>query len=134
LIEAGHVETVDEAFERYLDRNSPAFVERELLAPADAIALIESAGGVAVFVHPPVTEDYEAVAATLAGAGLFGIEVYYRHYPPDQVEALRTLAERLDLVPSGGSDYHALQRDHEVEPGCFDFPAEAVARLLDEAA
>jgi 3',5'-nucleoside bisphosphate phosphatase len=66
--------------------------------------------------------------------GLFGIEVYYRDYPPEQVAELRLLAERLDLVPSGGSDYHGLPREREIEPGCFAFPEEAVRRLLDEAA
>jgi 3',5'-nucleoside bisphosphate phosphatase len=134
LIEAGHVASIDEAFERYLDRNSPAYVERERLTPEDSIALITEAGGAAVFAHPPLTYEYETHAAALAPAGLFGMEVYYRHYAPKQVEALRALAERLGLVASGGSDYHGLEREHEIEPGCFAFPAVAAERLLDEAA
>ncbi|MCA9851408.1 MAG: hypothetical protein KC461_12295, partial [Dehalococcoidia bacterium] len=89
--------------------------------------------GLAVFAHPPFTADYERIAEGLAGMGLDGIEVYYRHYEPEVVESLRALAERLDLVPSGGSDFHGLEREHEHEPGHFDMPREAVARLLEVA-
>ena len=133
LIEAGHVADVDEAFARYLDRNSPAYVERERLLPADAIALIHSASGFAVFAHPPFTDDYERVAADLAEAGLDGMEVYYRHYEPEQVESLRVLAERLGLTPSGGSDFHGLQRENEHEPGQFNMPGEAIDELIEVA-
>ncbi|MCB9491719.1 MAG: PHP domain-containing protein [Dehalococcoidia bacterium] len=133
LIEAGHVADVDEAFARYLGRNSPAYIEGKRLYPQEAIELIHGAGGLAVFAHPPFTADYERIAEGLAGMGLDGIEVYYRHYEPEVVESLRALAERLDLVPSGGSDFHGLEREHEHEPGHFDMPREAVARLLEVA-
>lgn len=133
LIEAGHVADVDEAFERYLGRYSPAYVERERLLPGDAVDLIHSAGGLALFAHPPFTAGYELVAEDLAGHGLDGIEVYYRHYDDEQVEALLQLARRLDLVPSGGSDFHGLQREHEHEPGQFEMPSDAVAGLIAAA-
>jgi len=133
LIEAGCVADIDDAFARYLDRNSPAYVEREKLLPADAIELIHSANGFAVFAHPPFTTDYETVAATLAEAGLDGMEVYYRYYPPEQVESLRVLAERLGLTPSGGSDFHGLPRENEHEPGQFEMPGEALDELLGVA-
>lgn len=134
LIEAGHVADVDEAFERYLANDSPAYVPRERVEPEAAIELIQNAGGVAVFAHPPFTEHHEAIATRLAAAGLFGMEVYYRDYGPEQVIELAALASRLGLTPSGGSDYHGLPRRREVEPGCFAFPEEAIERLLSEAA
>lgn len=133
LIEAGHVADVDEAFARYLNRDSPAYVERERLLPAESVALIHSAGGLAVFAHPPYTDDHETVAEELAAAGLDGIEVYYRYYEPEVVESLRLLAERLGLVPSGGSDFHGLPRENEHEPGQFEMPAEAIGRLIEVA-
>lgn len=134
LIEAGHARDVDEAFERYLGSDSPAYVPRERVEPEMAIDLIGEAGGVAVFAHPTFTDDYETIAARLASTGLFGIEVYYRDYTPEQVAELAGLAERLGLTPSGGSDFHGLARAREVEPGCFEFPEQAVQRLLEEAA
>lgn len=134
LIEAGHVATVDEAFARYLGRNSPAYVERERLLPTEAIALIRSAGGLAVFAHPPFTDGHEAHARVLAAAGLWGMETYYRFYDETTVETLRALAETLGLVPTGGSDYHGNDRAHEVPPGAFAFPPHAVERMLSAAA
>lgn len=142
LVEAGYVQDTDEAFRTYIADDSPAYVEREKIDPAHAIDLIHQARGLAVYAHaagrggpdgvPP--EQYEALARSLADAGLDGLEVYYRRYSPREVEALRTLADRLGLVPTGGSDFHGLGRDLETEPGCFAMPAEAVQHVLDVAA
>jgi len=133
LMEAGHVASVDEAFDRYLGRNSPAYIEGKRLYADRAIELIHGAGGLAVFAHPPFTADYERIAEELARMGLDAMEVYYRHYEPEVVESLRLLAERLGLVPSGGSDFHGLPRENEHEPGQFEMPAEAIERLLEVA-
>ena len=134
LIEAGHVANIDEAFARYLGRNSPAYVERERLLPEAAIALVREAGGLPVFAHPPFTDDYVPRAEAMAADGLWGIECYYRFYPPETVEALTALAVRLGLAASGGSDYHGAGRDQEVPPGGFDFPASAAEAFLEAAA
>ncbi|MDA1240608.1 MAG: PHP domain-containing protein [Chloroflexi bacterium] len=134
LVEAGHVASTDEAFTRLLDRNSPAYVERERLLPADAVRLIHAAGGLAVFAHPPFTDDYVPVAEAMATVGLDGMEVYYSHYDAETVASLLALAERLGLLPAGGSDYHGLQRANEREPGDLPMPPEAVERILAYAA
>ncbi len=131
LIEAGHVANIDEAFARYLGRNSPAYVERERLLPEDSIALIRDAGGLPIFAHPPFTDGYVPRAEAMAAAGLWGIECYYRFYTPETVEALTALAARLGLIASGGSDYHGAGRDHEVLPGGFEFPARAAEAFLE---
>lgn len=134
LIEAGHVGDVDEAFARYLGRNSPAYVERERLVPADAVRLVHEGGGIAVFAHPPFTDGYEAVAEALAAAGLDGIEVYYRHYDAETVASLRALADRLGLLPTGGSDFHGLDREHEHEPGDHPLRSDHIDRIMEYAA
>ena len=133
LIERGHVHSIEEAFDRYLARNSPAYVEREKLAPPEAIAIISAAGGLAVFAHPSFTDDHERVAAELAAQGLFGLEAYYKAYPPELVESLRALAERLGLFALGGSDYHGLAREDEREPGDIPLPNDVVEALLTAA-
>lgn len=133
LVEAGHVATIGEAFDRFLGRGAPAYVDRETLGPAEAIAMIRGAGGLPVFAHPSFTDNYEAVAEELAGLGVFGMEVYYKAYPPELVEKLRLLAERLGLFALGGSDYHALPRDDEREPGDIPLPDAVVEALLARA-
>ncbi|MDA1002504.1 MAG: PHP domain-containing protein [Chloroflexi bacterium] len=133
LLEAGHVASIEEAFDRFLARGQPAYVERERLEPAEAIALVRGAGGLPVFAHPPFTDDYAALAAEFADIGLWGLEVYYGAYPADQVEALRHLAERLGLAATGGSDFHAPDRQNERMPGEIPFPTAAVDAMLAAA-
>lgn len=133
LLEAGHVDSIEEAFDRFLGRGRPAYVERERLEPAEAIALVRGAGGLPVFAHPPFTDDYAALAAELADIGLWGLEVYYGAYPADQVDALRNLAERLGLAATGGSDFHAPDRRNERAPGEITFPDAAVDAMLADA-
>ncbi len=133
LLERGHVASIEQAFDRYLARNGPAYVEREKLDPEQAVAMITAAGGLAIFAHPSFTSGHDAIAARLASAGLFGMEVYYKDYAPELVEELRLLAERLGLFALGGSDYHALPRQREREPGDIPLPDEVVTRFLEEA-
>lgn len=133
LIERGHVASVNEAFDRFLARGMPAYVERDTIGPAEAITMIRDAGGLPVFAHPSFTKDYEAVAGMLASNGLFGMEVYYKAYEPPLVELLRGLAERLGLFALGGSDFHGLGNPDEREPGDTPLP-DAVVRAFLEAA
>lgn len=130
LLEAGHISTFNEAFDRFLGRNGPAYSERDKLSPADAVAMIRSAGGVAVFAHPSFTTDYARVAEELRDAGLFGIEVYYKAYPPALVNELRALADRLGLFALGGSDFHGIDRPDEREPGDIPLPDEQTEAFL----
>jgi predicted metal-dependent phosphoesterase TrpH len=134
LIEAGHVETMEEAFDRYLARESPAYVPRERFSAEEGIALVREAGGLPVFAHPGFTDRFEAMAAEMARAGLFGLEVYYKHYGPDTVASLRALADRVGLFPTGGSDFHAFDRQDERAPGEIPLPDAVVEALLDAAA
>jgi len=133
LLEAGHIETINEAFDRFLGRGMPAYFERETLSPSEAIGMIRDAGGLALFAHPSFTQEYEQVAADLAAEGLFGLEVYYKGYEPGLVESLRQLAERLGLFALGGSDYHGMDRSDEREPGDIPLPDEVVWAFLEAA-
>lgn len=131
LVEAGHVASTDEAFERFIGRNGPAYAEREKMTPAQAVELIRAAGGIPVCAHPTYIDDMEGELAKLVPAGLIGMEVYYRRYTPEQVESLRRVADRLGLFPLGGSDYHAMDRDAECEPGDIPLPDEIVDAFVE---
>ncbi len=133
LQERGYVETITEAFDRYLGRNSPAYVEREKLTPPEAVAMIRTAGGLPIFAHPSFTDHYEQVAASLAAERLFGMEVYYKAYSPELVQSLHDLAQAHSLFALGGSDYHGLDRDDEREPGDIPLPDDVVDAFLAAA-
>ncbi len=122
LVEGGHVATVKEAFDKYIARNGPAYVEREKMTPAEAVETIVQLGGVPCIAHPRDLEEMDGVLAELKEAGLAGMEVYYKDYAPGEVERLRQAAERFDLVPWGGSDYHGLHGPDEPNPGGMHTP------------
>jgi hypothetical protein len=136
LVEAGHVSTVNEAFDRFLSRTGPAYVEREKLTPQQVIAIITGVGGFATLAHPRefgAPQGFEPLLEGLVRAGLTGMEVYYQDYSPEHVAALRRLADRLGLIPLGGSDYHGLGGPRQREPGDIPLIMEPVERLLDLA-
>ncbi|HLZ72318.1 MAG TPA: PHP domain-containing protein [Dehalococcoidia bacterium] len=130
LVERGYVESIPEAFDRFIGRNGPAYAEREKLTPTEAVQMIRKAGGLPVVAHPHYTPNAEAILAELAGQGLGGMEVYYKDLGPEKVAELLAIATRLRLLPTGGSDYHALKNPGEREPGDIPLPDEAVEALL----
>jgi 3',5'-nucleoside bisphosphate phosphatase len=133
LVEAGHVSTVSEAFDLYLSRNGPAYVERDRLSPQEVIGLILGVGGLATLAHPRelfASGGLEGLLGVLKGAGLSGMEVYYQDYLPDEVETFRALAAKFELISMGGSDYHGLGGPQQREPGNIPLPMEPVERFL----
>jgi predicted metal-dependent phosphoesterase TrpH len=136
LVEAGHVATVNEAFDLYLSRNGPAYVERDRLGPDEVVKLLLGVGGMATLAHPRelyASGNLEELLSLLTSAGLTGMEVYYQDYFPEEIETLRALAARFGLIPLGGSDYHGLGGPQQREPGNIPLPMEPVERLLSLA-
>ena len=136
LVERGYVKYPAEAFERYLGRDRPGYVGRPNLRPAEAIELLRGNGAVPVLAHPSyvlpedsVDRDLKDVIAELKQAGLAGMEVYYKSYTLEQIDALASLAQDLDLIPCGGTDYHASGNPGEPEPGAVGPPPKTVAAL-----
>lgn len=107
MIAAGHAVDFREAFERYLGNGKAAFVAKDHLPLADAIALIHRAGGLAVLAHPGGGQlgRREGIAALVA-VGLDGLEVLHPSHSWEDSQRLDALATEFDLVRSGGSDWH----------------------------
>jgi 3',5'-nucleoside bisphosphate phosphatase len=105
MIDAGHVTSFEEAFDRFLGSGQPAFVPRTGLSPAAVVAAIHAAGGVASLAHPGVTRQ-PALIGPLADEGLDAIEAYHSDHTAEMQHAALATAGRLGLLVSGGSDYH----------------------------
>lgn len=132
LLEAGHISNVSEAFEKYIGRNGPAYVERFRLTPEDAVALILQAGGVPVLAHPREVTGY---IESLVKVGLIGLEVYYGMYDDQTRSELARLARQYGLITTGGSDFHGLNKmAHMSNLGMIDVPPMVVDRLREKAA
>ncbi len=106
MVEAGYVPDIKSAFNRYIGRNGPAYVERYKLTPAEAVQSIRAVDGLAVIAHPLDGAGSIPMIAPLAAAGLGGMECYYTGYTSDQIALLETIAHKYGLVTSGGSDFH----------------------------
>lgn len=130
LVEGGYVASIAEAFDRYIGRNGPAYMERDKTTPAEAVALVAEAGGLAVLAHPRELEGLDDKLAQLKEAGLVGLEVYYQDYDQATIDRLLAAGRRHGLLPLGGSDYHGLGGDHERLPGDIPLPEEPVRALL----
>ena len=110
LVSKKIVKSRDEAFIDLLHNDSRFYVSHAAPTPAEAIALIRRAGGVAVIAHPFASHRGQILKAEdfadLVLAGLNGIEVDHRDQNPDERAMLRVIAHELDLVIPGSSDYH----------------------------
>ena len=104
------VATRDEAFADLLHNESKYYVTHAAPTPADAIATIKSAGGVAVIAHPFASRRGQILTADsfqdLVAAGLDGIEVHHRDQSAAEQRVLTEIARELHLVTTGASDYH----------------------------
>ena len=105
LVDAGHVKSVQEAFDRYLADGGLAYVARVGASPAEVVALVRAGGGISSLAHPGLLRKDHLIPA-LAAAGLDAIEAFHsEHDAADQGRYCR-LAERHGLAVSGGSDFH----------------------------
>ena len=115
MVEAGVVATEEEAFDRYIGDGGAAHVPKHALDPVDAVELIRRAGGVCVLAHPGMWGDQTSVPDELiermAAAGMTGLEVDHCDHTPEQRAYYAALADRLALVPTGGSDCHGTRYD-----------------------
>jgi len=123
------VGTYEQAFEKYIGQNGPAFVPKPDFAPVQAIRLIHEARGVAVIAHPMINNTFEQIES-LAGSGLDGIEVYHPHHKQSQTDHLKHLATRFRLLCCGGSDFHGREGRYG-KIGSEPVPVEYLDRLKE---
>ncbi|MGI6655526.1 MAG: PHP domain-containing protein [Desulfobulbus sp.] len=110
LMTKGVVGSFSEAFQRYLGKNKSAWAGRFCYTPAEAIAALHRAGGIAVLAHPVQIDQslriLPAIIAELALRGLDGIECFYPTHTRTIRKKLSAIAQKHGLLITGGSDYH----------------------------
>ena len=132
LLNRRYVQTLQEAFDRFIGLDSPAYVPRLRLTPPEVMQTITEAGGVPVIAHPA-----HSGAATVrripefVGYGLRGVEVYYPHHSSEDVEMLLGLCREHGLLATGGSDFHGLGIEGGASLGSVYVPPECVERLRE---
>lgn len=129
MVAAGYVACVADAFEQWLGSGRPAFVSRAGASPAEVVAIVQRAGGVAAMAHPGVTKR-DDLAPALAAAGLDAIEVWHSEHDETQTAAYRAMAKQHGLLMTGGSDFHGDAAGRVCGLGAVGMPREAYDRLL----
>jgi 3',5'-nucleoside bisphosphate phosphatase len=132
LVKAGLCSSLDEAFDRYLKKNRPAWVPKFKMSAADAIELIHQAGGAAVMAHPGLNRTDEVIPG-MVEAGLDGIECFHTKHSASTAQHYLKLAERFNLLVTGGSDCHGMNKGKPLI-GTVKLPYHHVENLKARAA
>jgi hypothetical protein len=110
MVEKGHVGSIQEAFDEYLDESAKGYVEREEPTLHEAIERVIAGGGVPSIAHPVrvphAGEDISALIDEMRNMGLPAIEAYHSDHERSDVKFYLDLAQRFGLAVTGGSDFH----------------------------
>ncbi len=131
LVQEGFCSSQDEAFERFLKKNRPAWVPKHKISALDAIALIGQAGGLAVMAHPGLNRSDQIIPA-LVEQGLDGIECFHTKHSAATSEHYLRIAAQHNLLVTGGSDCHGYSKGKPLIGGT-KLPGVYLAKLKQAA-
>ncbi|MFP4194383.1 MAG: PHP domain-containing protein [Desulfosalsimonas sp.] len=122
LVRKGYAANVDEAFDSYLGKGRPAYVDKPRIPAREAVEAVDSAEGIAVLAHPGLLPEsafnrLEFLVSELAEMGLGGIEAYYPGHDPKETDLYERIAEKYGLLVTGGTDFHG-DINPEISIGC----------------
>ncbi|AIS52456.1 protein TrpH [Thermoanaerobacter kivui] len=132
MIKKNYVESVKEAFDKYIGVGAPAYVERYRITPFKAIEYILENGAVPVLAHPGLLQE-DAIIKELVNNGLVGIEVYHSKHTSHDVEKYLKKAKEYNLIITGGTDFHGIEVDGRDLLGTIKLECEYVEILKSKA-
>ncbi|MFQ5551761.1 MAG: PHP domain-containing protein, partial [Gemmatimonadales bacterium] len=131
LVDAGHATSRQGAFDRWIGYRRPGFVAKKLPAVAAVARLVTELGGVSVAAHLG-SRGTRVVVQELSAAGVDGIEVLHPSHDDATAQELDRLADRFDMLRSGGSDWHGPSAEIDrATLGDMDVPAVWLDRIRE---
>ncbi len=127
MVKQGLVNSIHEAFEKYIGDKGPAYICGFRLSPLEAIRLIKDSGGIAVLAHPYILNNDELIPEFVK-CGLKGLEVYYPEHTRSMVNFYLSLARQYNLAVTGGSDFHGKAKP-QIQIGSTKIPYTLVEAL-----
>lgn len=123
LVKRGYVKNLKEAFTKYLAKGCPGYVDKKRLKLAEAINVIEEAGGICVVAHPAQLSlngsgEYKEFFSKIKDAGVKGVEAYSSHHSEEENLLFHSLANEVGMFVTGGSDFHGDMKEN-VKLGIF---------------
>lgn len=129
MMEKGYVDSVKEAFHRYLAEGKPCYEPGEPFSTEEALDVIHQAQGKTVLAHPHLIKN-SALVKHLLTLDFDGIECYYALFPPQKEQQWLDEARKRKLFPTGGSDFHGTPKPH-LYLGCSWTPEESFSMLKE---
>jgi predicted metal-dependent phosphoesterase TrpH len=108
----GYVSSIEDAFERFLRKGAPAYVDRRRLVVGEAVRLLLRSGGVGALAHPGI--ELERIVRSVQAKGVVGLECYYGAYDGATRQLCLDIAARTGMVATGGSDFHGAVKPNVV--------------------
>lgn len=128
LIDKGVVSSIEEAFAKYLNKGCPAFVPRYKLTPCLAMDIIKEAQGFPVLAHPGLV-GYDQIIPDLVENGLQGLEVYHPRHSKEEINTYLKMAQKYNLIITGGSDFHGHERKDMTTFGEMNMPHHSIMQI-----
>jgi predicted metal-dependent phosphoesterase TrpH len=116
MVKKGYVQTIRDAFERYLREGGLCYAPGIKYSPKEVIEQIRSAGGKAVLAHPHFYKRGSFLRKLLS-LPFDGIECYYAKLAKALELPWVNTAREKGLIATGGSDYHGALKPH-ITLGC----------------
>ncbi len=121
LVRKGYVNSIKQAFDRYLGQGAPAYADKERLTSAEALPMIRASGGLPVLAHAAQLRaendgHLDQIVKSLVDQGLAGIEVFHSDHDAGWVAKTLALSKRYGLLQTGGSDFHGTNKK-DIEMG-----------------
>ena len=114
LMQEKKVKTLQEAFQKYLAKGRPFYVEKECLSHVESIKAVKAAHGIPVLAHPMSLylswAKLPDAVASFKEQGLMGMEAWHSGARYGECIRLQALAEELGLIVTAGSDFHGANR------------------------
>jgi len=134
LLRRGAVPSIAKAFTKYIGNGGPCYVKKFKLSPKEAVKMIRDVGGVSVLAHPMTInsrdKSIEDVLKVVVDDGIEGIEVYHSGHDPRNEKELKRLADKYNLLVTGGSDCHGFGKK-ELLIGRVKIPYELVKKMKE---
>lgn len=128
MVKLGYVQTVTEAFKKYIGEDGPCYVQGEYISPAETIETIHKAGGIAVIAHPHLIKKPN-ILKRLLEMKFDGIECYYSKFPKEDHLRWIKIANYRGMLITGGSDFHGTIKP-SITLGCSWIDEEHFNKLM----
>jgi 3',5'-nucleoside bisphosphate phosphatase len=129
IVKAGGADSINAAYERFMQRSSPDYVARHSIQPKEAIEAIDEAGGISSIAHPGKDEHIEKIILQLKEFGLRAIEAFHRSHTLELVQKYMKFAKANGMLITGGSDCHGPSDGYPASIGTIRVPPDVVSNL-----